>query len=98
MGKKEGADEIRWRARLTTEEMTDRVRSLVADGPDRRVRIPALVCLAGERKVDVAQDSGYRDGSGELQVVKRLEQSAHKDKALARKLEKLRKILSSVAS
>ena len=45
---KEGADEIRWRARLTTEEMTDRARSLVADEPDRRVRIWVRACLGGE--------------------------------------------------
>jgi len=56
------------------------------------------VCLGGERKVDVAQDVGYRDGSGVLQVVKRLEQSARKDEALARKLERMRKGVSSVQS
>ena len=96
MGNKKGDDEIRWRARLATEEMTDRVRALVADEPDRRVQIWARVALGGERKVDVAQDFGYCGGSGVLQVVKRLERSARKDKALARKLDKMRKHLSSV--
>ena len=79
LGRKEGDDEIRWRARLETEEMTDRVRALVAHEPDRRVQIWARVALGGERKVDVAKDFGYRDGSGVLQVVKRLERTAFDD-------------------
>ena len=36
MDKKQGAEEIRWCARLTTEEMAERVHSLVADEPGRR--------------------------------------------------------------
>ena len=98
MDKKQGAEEIRWRARLTTEDTAEHARSLVADEPDRRVRIWARVCLGGERRVDVAQDFGYRDGSGVLQVVKRLEQSACKDKASAGKLDRMRRALSSVES
>ena len=58
----------------------------------------AAICLGGERKLDVAQDFGRRDGSGVLQVVKRLEQSAREDRALACKLDRLRKDLSSVES
>ena len=48
--------------------------------------------------MDVAQDLGYRDGNGVLQVVKRLEQSAGKDNASARKLDRMREGLSSVQS
>ena len=98
MGEKDGAEQIRWRARLTTEDMAEQVRSLVADEPGRCVRIWARVCLGGERKVDVAQDFGYHDGSGVIQVVKRPEQSAREDKASARKLGKIRRSVSSVAS
>jgi len=96
MDKKNGAEEARWRERLTTEDTAERARSLAANEPDRRVRIWARVCLGGERKVDVAQDFGYRDGSGVLQVVKRMERSARKDKALANKLDRMKKKLSSV--
>ena len=46
--------------------------------------------MGGERKVDVAREFGYRDGSGVPQVVKRLEQSARKDKALGRNLSKMK--------
>jgi len=46
--------------------------------------------------VDAAQGFGYHGGSGVLQVVKRLEQSARKDKALTQKLDKTRKMLSGV--
>ena len=52
MDKKQGAEEIRWRARLATEDTTERVRSLVADEPDRRVRVWTRVCLGGERKAN----------------------------------------------
>ena len=52
--------------------------------------------LGGEPEVGVAQDFAYCDGSGILQVVRRLEESAHKDKPLARKLDKIRKALSRV--
>jgi len=78
--------------------MPARVRALVADEPDRRVRIWARVALGGESKVDVAQEFGYRNGSGVLQVVKRLEQSARKDKALGRNLSKMRSSVCSVGS
>ena len=98
MGKRKGDDETRWRARLATEEMADRVRALVADEPDHRAQIWARVTLGGERKVDVARDFGYADGSGALQVVKRLESSAREDRSLARKLDKMRKSLSCVQS
>ena len=71
MDKKQGAEEIRWGARLTTEDTIERVRSLVADGPDRRVRVWVQV---------------------------RFKQSARKGKALAGKLDRMRKDLSSVES
>ena len=39
---------------------------------------------------DLAQEFGYRDGSGVLQVVKRLEARAVADKAIARQMRGLR--------
>jgi len=96
MRKKKGDEEIRWRDRVAAEAVRERVRELVAHELDRRVQIWARVKLGGERKVDVAKEFGYGDGSGVLQVVKRLEVSAQQDKALARKLKRLRRGLSSV--
>ena len=78
--------------------MAGRGRGLVADEPVGRVQIWARVGLGGERKVDVGKDLGYTNGSGVLQGVKRLEHAALDDPALARKLDKMRKMLSSVAS
>ena len=51
-----------------------------------------------EEQLDVAKEFRYRDGSGVLQVVKRLGQSARKDKALARKPDRITKDLSRVQS
>jgi hypothetical protein len=57
----------------------------------RYVRLnPVRSRLGAERLVDVAKELGYRDGSGVLQVVKRLEQQAAKENALGRKLESLK--------
>ena len=47
---------------------------------------------------DVASDYGYRDGSGVHQVLRRLEERAAKDLALAEQLESLRRKVSSVKS
>ena len=43
MDRKQGTEDIRWRARLTTEDTTERVRSLVAAKPDQR----GQTCLPG---------------------------------------------------
>ena len=56
------------------------------------------VCLAGERKVDVAWELGYRDGGSVLQVVKRIEALAQRNPGLSRRLKNYRSILSSVES
>ena len=46
----------------------------------------------------MTQDCGYRERSGVLQVVMRLEQSAREDKALAQKLGRITRGVSSVVS
>ncbi len=96
MGRKEGDEEIRWHARVEAEDMADRVRALIVDEPDRRAQIWARLVLGGESNVDIGREFGYRNGSGVLQVVKRLVRVARDGQALARKLDKLRKDLSSV--
>jgi hypothetical protein len=62
---------------------------VLADEPDQRVRIWARVRVGGERRVDVARDHGYRDGSGITHLIKRLETDAARDPSLARTLENL---------
>jgi len=58
----------------------------------------ARVAWGGERKVNVAHESGYRNGSGALQVVKRLDQSARTDHALSRNPSKMEGNVSSAKS
>jgi hypothetical protein len=60
------------------------------DEPDRRVQLWLRAKLGGERMTDLAREFGYRDGSGVLQVVKRLEARSAVDKAAARQLRELR--------
>ncbi len=50
--------------------------------------------LGGERMTDLAREFGYRDGSGALQVVKRLEARAGTDKTVARQMRQLRRHLT----
>lgn len=45
--------------------------------------------VGGERRVAVARDNGYRDGSGVTHLIKRLETEAAQDPSPARKLENL---------
>ena len=84
-----GQDEQRWRQREDWRQQRERLPQLLAQEPDRRVRIWARVCVGGERRVDVARDCGYRDGSGVTQLIKRLEAEAAQDPSLARRMENL---------
>ena len=65
---------------------------------DRRITIWARVRLGGERLVDVGREMGYKDGSGILQVVKRLERHIVEDKELKKKLDFMKETMSSVES
>ena len=93
-----GQEEIRWCRRADANEVSRRVALLMEEEADRRVAIWARVRLGGERMTEVAADYGYGDGSGVHQVVKRLEEKAKNDRALARRLRELTKIVSSVKS
>ena len=86
---KNGQDERRWQQREDGREQRERLRQKLSDEPDRRVRIWARVRVGGERRVDVARDHGYRDGSGVTHLIKRLEAEAAQDPSLARTLENL---------
>jgi len=63
---------------------------------DQRIMIWAKVKLGGERPVDVGREMGYRDGSGILQVIKRLEVTH--DRSLREKMVSLKRLVSSVES
>ena len=52
----------------------------------------------GQRKIEIARDLGYRDGGSVLQVLKRLESKALKDKTWLEKMQKYESLLSSVES
>ena len=93
---KAGLEEARWTETAESALVRERVRRLVADEEDKRVRIWARVRLGGERGIAVAQESGYRDGSGVTRVVKRLEQAAERDAKLHGTLERLKNEMSRV--
>ncbi len=57
-----------------------------------------LVRIGGQRMTQVAKEYGYRDGSGVLRVVQRLEAAAKSDLALARRLQQLADHVSSFKS
>ncbi len=86
---KHGHDEHRWQKQQDRQAQRERLRQLLEQQPDRRVRIWARVRVGGERRVDVARDHGYRDGSAVTQLVKRLEAEAAHNPSLARQLKNL---------
>ena len=71
---------------------------LLKDEKDDRLMIWARVRLGGKRLVDLAREKGYRDGSSDLQVVKRVEKKAMENQALRKHLEGWKKNMSSVRS
>jgi hypothetical protein len=85
----------RWTQRQSVRENQGRVRRLVEDESDDRVKIWARIRLGGDRGVDVAQEYGYRDGAGVAHVVRRLEQQARAARSLARRLNGLRQKVSA---
>jgi putative transposase len=97
---KTGAEELHWRRREAhTAARTERLRKLVDQEEDTRVKIWLQVRLGHQRKVDIAREHGYRDGSAILQILKRLEHSAANNRALQRKLNGFRALnVSSVQS
>ena len=94
----DGDEEIRWHRRASAAEASRLVHSLVEQETDRRVAIWLRVRLGGERMTEVAEDYGYRDGSGVHRVLQRLEKKAHHDRSLARHLKKLAEQVSRVKS
>lgn len=93
---REGDEEVQWvRRESRPEAMAGSVERMLEETEDERLRVWIRVRLGGERKVDVARSMGYRDGSGVLQVLKRLERRAEEDAGLAALLRRLQKRLAS---
>jgi REP element-mobilizing transposase RayT len=90
--------ETEWARRDTLEQARQRAAALAEGEPDRRVQLWLRAKLGGERRTDLAREFGYRDGSGVLQVVKRLETRSGTDKALARRVRQLRSAFDVPAS
>lgn len=86
---KDGHDERRWHQRESWQEQRQRLQVKLADEADPRVRIWARVRAGGERRVDVARECGYRDGSAVTHLIKRLDTAAIRDRKLAQRLRNL---------
>ena len=72
-----------------------RVRELVAQEKDDRVKIWALVTLGGERTADIAREYSYRDQSGVGQLLSRLDKAADRNPDLRSKLDNLKTQIST---
>ena len=94
----DGDEEIRWHRRVSAEKASRPIHWLVEQETDRRVAIWLRVRLSGERMTEVAEDYGYRDGSGVHRVLQRLEEKARHVRSLSRHLKKLAEQVSSVES
>lgn len=92
-GEEEDSEGIRYERgeRARHKEKLDKIMPEIDDW---RVKIWARVRLGGERAVDLARLEGYRDGSGILQVVKRLERQAEEDPWMKTRLETLSEMMS----
>jgi hypothetical protein len=73
MENKKGQEELRWKELEGLNEIRRRLTDVLPEDLSQQVRIWARVRLGGERSTDLAQEYGYRDGSGIYRVVQRLE-------------------------
>jgi hypothetical protein len=97
IGQKKGHDEARWTVVEEAAALRDRVRELVKDEPDE-IKIWARVHLSRERRLAVAKEFGYRDGSGLTHLLKKLQQNAGSNQILQQKLTRLKQAVSSMES
>ena len=93
---KRGAEERRWERReISGAALQGAAARLAAQEPDRRLRVWLRVELGGERRIDVAQELGYRDGSGITQLLKRLHTRGLADSDLGKQMHAYRMALAS---
>ncbi|HUJ11618.1 MAG TPA: transposase [Verrucomicrobiae bacterium] len=97
IGKKKGQDEARWTVVEQASAMRDRVRESVKDESDE-IKIWARIHLGRERRVVVAREFGYRDGSGVTHLLKKLEQNVASNPREQQKLTHLKQVISSFKS
>ena len=95
---KKGQEEIRWQRNEGNRERMKRLKDLLAKEEDPRIKIWVRVRLGGERPVDVGREMGYRNGSGVLQVIKRLDEATREDKGIGEKMSLMRRKMSIVES
>ena len=96
MSQQNGKEQIRWKQYHSQKALEAQVRKMVARQKDPKLKLWIRVRLGGEKLIDLAQEEGYRDGSGVYQVVTRLEKVAQVNRRLNGELEKLRKNVSIV--
>ena len=95
---KGGQEEIRWNQGQDREDRKRVWQERIDAEPDDRWKIWLRIRALGERKVEIAREAGYRDGSSVLQIIKRLEKGAKTNEEWARKLKNYESALSSIES
>jgi len=100
---KDGKEEVRWVSRAESDAVRqEAVRVLAGQQAQRSWQIWVRVVLGGERRIDLAREYGYKDGSAITQILKRLQRAAQTDTILQAKMNALKtqcdKHLSSVKS
>jgi hypothetical protein len=88
---KPGQKEAHWVAKTENPDRRRNAAMRIAQTTvDRRMQVWARVTLGGERRVDVAADYGYKDGSAITQIIKRLQARAATERSLRTQLAKIR--------
>lgn len=85
-----------WRRERHEGRRAARAARLLAQETDPRWRIWLRAEGMGEPRVQIARDMGYRDGGSVLQILKRLDARADRDRDWGRKRDGYRRELSSV--
>jgi putative transposase len=92
VGKKAGRQELLWVTRADNPETRqETARALASSFGDRSVKAWVRVTLGGERRVDVGQALGYKDGSAITHILKRLQARAAIDRGLRTELAKIQR-------
>ena len=92
VGSKKGQEEARWTTTQDLKLRRQQIAELLEKESDWRVKIWARVKLGVERPSDLAKELGYRDSTGILRVVQRLEKTAQQNKDIAAKLAAYRSV------
>ncbi|HNQ35119.1 MAG TPA: transposase [bacterium] len=96
---KSGKEEKHWIIEKSHLDIRRQLEAILKEELDQGVRLWARVRLGGERMIDLSREFGYKDGSGVLHAVKRIERRAEKDQGIQRKLLDLKsRLLSSFKS